>query len=434
MTDISPLFALEAEELLEAGKIDESIALCREGLEAYPDYPAGLAILSRALKEKGDEEGSKEVIKNASRKYPAYKGIKSVAEPAAEKEAQDITEKVPEKDSASDEVDIEALQAEIAAEEEEASQEAGEEQASERMINQPKDSPEENIDIDALQNEIAGEAASEEAETEIDNDEPLLEAQSDEFESTVELPVSKEEEFRPEEKPEENLISDEYDPDIEAPEEIIKYHEESSVNRSELFSNKFKYSDHSAAKINAAFMIDIPTEAVILPNTAGQKDTREIEVNTAGRDSGMNLSASDAGLIPGLDDEELDQMGKARIPQSKLKPDYTSLPELNLSALNFEYSSGSITDLNEIETDIARLAELVAKTKTAKEDNDINDFSESKPKIRVTETLAEIYKQQGAYEEAVKAYETLADQYPEKDGYYAEKINEIIEMNKQRDK
>jgi len=46
---ITPLFALDAEDLYDAGQFTDAAALCRKGLEHYPEYASGYAVLYRSL-------------------------------------------------------------------------------------------------------------------------------------------------------------------------------------------------------------------------------------------------------------------------------------------------------------------------------------------------------------------------------------------------
>ncbi len=46
---ITPLFALDAEDLYDAGQFTDAVALCRKGLELYPEYASGYAVLYRSL-------------------------------------------------------------------------------------------------------------------------------------------------------------------------------------------------------------------------------------------------------------------------------------------------------------------------------------------------------------------------------------------------
>jgi len=64
MSEISPLFVLEAEQLLLTGHIDEAIELCKEGLSIYPDYTTAKVFLEKAysLKDQLDKTTTKKNI------------------------------------------------------------------------------------------------------------------------------------------------------------------------------------------------------------------------------------------------------------------------------------------------------------------------------------------------------------------------------------
>ncbi|MCE2496463.1 MAG: hypothetical protein J4F31_07805 [Flavobacteriales bacterium] len=50
----------------------------------------------------------------------------------------------------------------------------------------------------------------------------------------------------------------------------------------------------------------------------------------------------------------------------------------------------------------------------------------------MTETLARVYSEQGLYKKAVKAYRLLSLKYPEKSGYFADRINEINDLKERK--
>ncbi|HRP01971.1 MAG TPA: hypothetical protein PLE30_04910 [Candidatus Kapabacteria bacterium] len=65
MNEISPLFALEAEQLLLSGFIEEAIELCNKGLEVYPNYPVAQVILAKSYQVLGDKISSDKIISQA---------------------------------------------------------------------------------------------------------------------------------------------------------------------------------------------------------------------------------------------------------------------------------------------------------------------------------------------------------------------------------
>jgi tetratricopeptide (TPR) repeat protein len=69
MLEITPLFAVEAEEMLLAGFPEEAIELCKEGLEIYPDYPSALAVLAKANEAAGFRNEAELIIHSAKDNY-----------------------------------------------------------------------------------------------------------------------------------------------------------------------------------------------------------------------------------------------------------------------------------------------------------------------------------------------------------------------------
>lgn len=68
MDEISVLFALEAEELINENKLDEAVKLCEAGLKIYPDYASAVAILAHAYLLRGDSEKAENIIEKYSDK------------------------------------------------------------------------------------------------------------------------------------------------------------------------------------------------------------------------------------------------------------------------------------------------------------------------------------------------------------------------------
>lgn len=79
MSNVSVLFAVEAEQMLLAGLTKDAIDLCLEGLNAYPDYPAAFSILAKAYKEIGEKDRAQEVMGKALDKFPTNRLISFVS-------------------------------------------------------------------------------------------------------------------------------------------------------------------------------------------------------------------------------------------------------------------------------------------------------------------------------------------------------------------
>lgn len=65
MDEIEPAFLVEAERLLEEGKIREAAELCTRGLVKYPEYISAYLVLIHALEKMEDIIQMSEVIENA---------------------------------------------------------------------------------------------------------------------------------------------------------------------------------------------------------------------------------------------------------------------------------------------------------------------------------------------------------------------------------
>ncbi len=94
---MSPSFSVIAERFRRAGQIDRAIALCREGLEAYPDHLSARVTLGCALMDLGqDLDAHRElqsVLKRAPDNLAAIRGLAELhARGVDGEEAQDAQE------------------------------------------------------------------------------------------------------------------------------------------------------------------------------------------------------------------------------------------------------------------------------------------------------------------------------------------------------
>lgn len=80
MSNISPLFAVEAEELLKSGRAQEAIDLCNKGIEAFPNYSIAYGILARAHSAIGDTAVAESVLENAAQHFPRSKTIRKIVD------------------------------------------------------------------------------------------------------------------------------------------------------------------------------------------------------------------------------------------------------------------------------------------------------------------------------------------------------------------
>lgn len=80
MSEISVLFAVEAEQLLLAEMYEEAIELCNSGLNVYPEYASAYGIIARALQQLGRSSEATEIINNAVKQFPTNRLLKTIAE------------------------------------------------------------------------------------------------------------------------------------------------------------------------------------------------------------------------------------------------------------------------------------------------------------------------------------------------------------------
>ncbi len=80
MSEISVLFAVEAEQLLLAEMYEEAIELCNAGLNVYPEYASAYGIIARALQQLDRRAEAVEIINNAIKQFPTNRLLKTIAD------------------------------------------------------------------------------------------------------------------------------------------------------------------------------------------------------------------------------------------------------------------------------------------------------------------------------------------------------------------
>ena len=93
MSEVSVLFAVEAEQLLLAGLTKDAIDLCLQGLNVYPDYPAAFSILAKAYKEIGEKDRAEETIGKALNKFPTNRQLAFVSKTITEESKPFVSSK-----------------------------------------------------------------------------------------------------------------------------------------------------------------------------------------------------------------------------------------------------------------------------------------------------------------------------------------------------
>ena len=78
MDELSILFAVNAEEMLNNGDISSAVDLCQQGIVKFPDYPLGYYILAKSYLGLFDYSNAKSIADQALSKFPANKLIKNL--------------------------------------------------------------------------------------------------------------------------------------------------------------------------------------------------------------------------------------------------------------------------------------------------------------------------------------------------------------------
>lgn len=359
MNEISTLFAVEAEQLLMAGLIDDAYEMCIAGLEAFPNYPSGYFVIAKCLIEKKDYNQASKIADDAIALFPANRQIRQLIKDIKESiEALDKVEIIEE--SIEEEIIISDI-------------------ADEDIIDEATDEI-----IDGIVDDIADSSIIEELENDEISDYQVNQFETPEIELLVESNIETEIDLI-------NEISNE--------EELIEFH------------------DNSILEIN-----DEITESIENENPYSNKESfMKLILNDDENNSNENfLKANNLDLIPGLESSPLKLMQFNQEPKIFIKdipdfPPFTKFdknirkPKQNINT--FSFNSNDIPN-DFLENDpFNLLAKKLDKVKTPKIDSlkakDFNISEEENPLEIMSITLAKIYEQQGAYQSAIDVYQKL---------------------------
>lgn len=409
MSEISPLFAVEAEQLLFAGYIEDAVNLCEAGLKEYPNYPTAYSILSRALMQSGNSEKAKQIAGAAKKRFAGNIKLLSqfdnILDEIQRSSPPEIT--VPKEETENDipEEIEEELTTTIG---------AAEELESKAKLAEEEEGSDEN-DAHAVEVSEADMADSEE-----------------EFEKVSDESA----EGRLEEKPGE--------PDIS--EEIIPQESES---RDESVYEDIN-SEEEKGQSDKAIETEQPDQTVEESGFRIGKMEFLKPLLESEKQSGVSLElrADNPALIPGLDYSPLKMSGDTAAPRNHAQ--FIIPPPVEKSIGTYEQSDDFMKDLDFQENIVSKtdprkkIPDLGAQKKNSVEDlaEKLNKFISSRPSIPVekpietdqkshddsdfvTETMAEIYEKQGAISAAIDAYKKLAAENPDKRDYYEKKAQEL---------
>lgn len=391
MEDINPFFVLEAENKIEAGLLDEAISLCNKGLDDFPDYYSGWVLLINCLIKKQNYELAKEKLNYAISIFPNIKVFKTL-----HIEIQKLIEQFNlNKINNNEELKPENV-----------------------IINTPKDPinyDETNLNKDEIINSTLD-----------DSNELIISQVKDEpAELNQNLnDITFEETFTKNQDNGQNnysihLNSDKIELENIQTNETLNIYEikqdEAKYNRTYQLVNEELTDKNNINDLPDGFLKKFfnPEKIEIYDNFELSPEIYKIIHNTPEQSQLKRKSFRDINIIDNLSGLELD----------------TELQ--NISHIDLEHSTEQSNTVIEDEFTI-----LAKKLKNAKipipDEKELNiptcenDMAQRKqPKTIVSETMANIYEEQGAYKEAEKAYKELLENNPDRKQYFLEKLNNL---------
>jgi tetratricopeptide (TPR) repeat protein len=191
------------------------------------------------------------------------------------------------------------------------------------------------------------------------------------------------------------------EPDIIEPENVENIQEEIDIENDELID----YNDESYSFENE-ISLENQSEIIEDVNNIKVADVQNEEVKTNLPLSKNKTSfSSNIKVIPGLE--------KFHFNKAKMIFGGSKIPDIDKYQKIAKQQSNFISIMNSLEKAVPIKSEL-----TIKKEN-------RNAPVMITDTIAGILYQQGAFMEAKKAYSELSDKYPNKSDFYKAKINEI---------
>ena len=370
MTQISTTFALTAEKQLIDGQFEEAITTCKEGLSVYPNYPSAMCILAKAYYFAGDFTSAQSLIDTAFETFPTNLAVVKIKNAIFEH----TLEMNFSNDSLSD-----SLSENIFKEEENfADSESIETEYSEENIFN-----EENI-FDNSKNDICNdiEQAPENKLHHINGIEKIM----------MELKSFDKSDIN-------DIIPEEI-------EEEISMEEESFDDDFDFKQNEYVEVENIAEETNTTklisdlYRIDLELPRIIVEETVGNYLLNHLEAAIDCSEINFFFNASDEFFIV--------NETRSKIAKSDFASNYQPI--------------GCDTKTQDL-LDIAKGLEN-AKITPVLEDIDEEEEQFETPLV-ASETMAKILIKQNAIDKAIKVYQMLIIEKPEKADYYKEQIENI---------
>ena len=189
-------------------------------------------------------------------------------------------------------------------------------------------------------------------------------------------------------------------------------------------------------KITDEPVIEKTPEAVVLPQTTPAKEEVKPK-STASKAPKKKQPKVKAEVAPMAPKPKVGKKEKAEARPAEEKLEVREMPFSEKASfmewLTADFSNGEPKKVGRsAPKDVKTIIGELHKFPVPKKDGKIDVFhlpSNDQGKF-VTETLAEIYLKQGLWDKAINAYEVLSLKYPEKSGFFADRIREIKKQKK----
>ena len=508
MSGISLLFAVEAENLLKEGKVQDAIDLCIKGLESYPDYPAAHIILAKAYDKLGDTDNSLKTFQNVSNKFPLQKQVENLGREVFGVESPDIALQdfnISGADDSGEDIIAESIDEEITGS---FPAEANETELSEELTGteEPLSEPEEEVfeleeelpsddilpdfeeidtneqnegfgfrkdnmefpnaeieDIDQLQelideSEVAADVESnnEQIEDELDDlpegllkigeePDPTVADETDTLDGNI-APALEDIDVIDEEinisDEDINIPDENIEPDFDIDKDLEEQPEDngtgidiqpSAEDIEETDGDEMLFDEDVIEELlEAEKNNDYEPEPAFTDNESSSKYKsflKDINLSDINSDTQIEFNASDPELIPGFEFMSHD-VDNNKEPNGRFNPDkYVDIQ--SPAVRNILFSDDDFSEFESREPDMFNtLASKLENASISAPSDDENSSAEEIPGPAsrngiISETMAEIYVKQGAVDEAIKAFEQLAEAHPDKADKFLNRIEEL---------
>ncbi|MCX6155897.1 MAG: hypothetical protein NT007_17255 [Candidatus Kapabacteria bacterium] len=430
MQEITPLFAIDAEEMLESGFIEEAIELCIDGLSVYPEYSSAYYILALAYKKNGDFENYKQTVTKSSSLFPSSRAISALINNIEnEFQSNDITEEILDLIPDSQ---IEESESPVNSEFET------------NIIDEHFEFPDStDVEIEVPHESVIDENPNNSIQV-IQTDENISELAdiAPEAEIEDELEIFKKGILNDLIKEVENFICDDNKSVTEsqqiAPEpsleefDLIKEFNSLTSDDSDLISDEIEEQVSEIEIIEVEYVSEsVNIDILSLEEDPINSGMDFLKIYDSGNYDKTNhdvIRASNLALIPGLDFSPI-KISKSKNSQTDVKSSNSFQKEEFFIPKDFSLATNITT-----KSDNSSVNFLIEKLDNFSKPDFNHDFSDNEFEIEedyyegpeiLTDIMAEIYLSQDKFPEAIDVYSKLMIQNPDKKDFYLNKIAEI---------